>query len=104
MKAENVTRKRVWAIRINRGKELDNRLMEEYCAQQGIDIEKVPPYSSAANGMAEQANRTVIEGTRTSLDESGLPHSFWAEAAATFCYVDSFIPSSQFPDDIPIEI
>lgn len=104
VKAQNQTNKTVRTIRIDGGKELDNRLMEEYCAQRGIVIEKVPPYSSAANGMAERANRTVIEGTRTFLDESGLPHSFWAEAAATFCYVDSFVPSARFPDDIPIEI
>lgn len=104
VKAENQTRRSVRAIRIDGGKELDNRLMEHYCEQRGIDIEKIPPYSSAANGMAERANRTVIEGTRTFLDESGLPHSFWAEAATTFCYVDGFVPSARFPDDIPIEV
>lgn len=80
VKAENQTGKRIRIIQIDGGKELNNRLMEEYCGQCGIEIEKVPPYSSASNGMAERANRTVIEGARTLLDESGLPHSFWGEA------------------------
>ncbi|KAF8830805.1 hypothetical protein HHX47_DHR2000963 [Lentinula edodes] len=104
LKAELETGKKVKCIRIDGGKELDNGLMENYCAEKGIKIEKIPPYSSAANGMAERANRTVISGVRTLLDESGLGHSFWAEAAATYCYVDSFVPSSRFPDDIPIQI
>ncbi|GAW02791.1 retrovirus-related pol polyprotein [Lentinula edodes] len=104
LKAELETGKKVKCIRIDGGKELDNMLMANYCAERGIKIEKIPPYSSAANGMAERANRTVISGVRTLLDESGLSHSFWAEAAATYCYVDSFVPSSRFPDDIPIEV
>ncbi|GAW00310.1 retrovirus-related pol polyprotein [Lentinula edodes] len=28
----------------------------------------------------------------------------WAEAALTFCYVNAFIPSSCFPDEVPIKI
>jgi len=67
-------------------------------------MEKASPYSLAANSMAERANRTVFEGTRTLLDEAGLPHSFWAEAAATFCYVEGFVPSARLPDDVPIKV
>lgn len=104
IKAENQTSRSVKAIRIDGGKELDNKLMSDYCEQRGIEIEQVPPYLSALNGMAERANGTILEATWTFLNESGLPHSFWAEAAATFCYVDSFVPSARFPDDIPIEI
>lgn len=104
MKSENVTGKKVRTICIDKGKELDNRLMEECCNQRGIKIEKVPPYSSAANGMAERANGMVIEGARMLLNGSSLPHSFWGEAAATFCYIDNFVPSARFPDDVPIEI
>jgi transposase InsO family protein len=102
--AERQTGKRLKIIRVDHGREFDNELVREYCTSNGIVIEFNTPYSSAANGVAERANRTVIEGVRAFLEESGLPPSFWAEAAATFCYVDGFVPSSRFPDDIPVEV
>ncbi|GAV99168.1 retrotransposon Ty1-copia subclass [Lentinula edodes] len=101
--AETQTGKRLRIIRVDGGGEFDNGLMEAYCTDRGITIEKITPYSSSANGMAERGNRTVIEGVRTFLEESGLPRSFWAEAAATFTYVDSFVPTARFPDRVPIE-
>ncbi|GAW04991.1 retrotransposon unclassified [Lentinula edodes] len=101
--AENQTGKRIRIIRIDGGGELDNRAMTEYCESHGILIEKIPPYLSPANGMAERGNRTVIEGTRTLLDDSEFPRSFWAEAASTFIYVDNFVPTARFPDLVPME-
>ena len=38
------------------------------------------------------------------LEESRMPPSFWAEATSTFLYVNGFVPSVWFPDDVPIEI
>ena len=38
------------------------------------------------------------------LEDSSMPASFWAEAASMFLYVDNFVPSSRFPDDVPLEI
>ncbi|GAW00622.1 retrovirus-related pol polyprotein [Lentinula edodes] len=101
--AENQTGKKLKTVRIDGGGEFDNGLMEAYCADRRITIEKITPYSSSANGMAERGNRTVIEGVRTFLGESGLPRSFWAEAAATFTYVDNFVPTARFPDHVPIK-
>ncbi|KAJ7773952.1 hypothetical protein B0H16DRAFT_1247752, partial [Mycena metata] len=57
--------------------------------------------SSASNGHVERGNRTIIEGTRTQLEESGLDRRWWCEAAAAHAYVRSFIPSSRHPDIVP---
>ncbi|GAW10056.1 retrovirus-related pol polyprotein [Lentinula edodes] len=84
--AENQTGERLRMIRIDGGGELNNKLMQSYCKEHGIVVEKIPPYSSAANGMAERANRTVIE-----------------EAASTFIYVDNFVPTARSPDVVPME-
>ena len=56
--AETQTGKQICIIRVDGGREFDNALMDAYCAERGIIIEKIPPYLSAANSMAERANRT----------------------------------------------
>lgn len=103
MMAENQIGKKLRRIRIDGGGELNNGLVDEYCAEHGIIVEKVPHDSSAANGVAERSFRTVMEGTRTLLEDAKLPYTFWGEAASTFVYVDNFIPSARFPDTVPIE-
>lgn len=103
MMAEKQTGKVLRTIRIDGGGELNNSLVDAYCKEHGITIEKVPHDSSAANGVAERSFRTVIEGTRTLLEDANLPYSFWGEAASTFIYVDNFVPSSRFPDVVPVE-
>ena len=101
---ERQTGRKLKVLRIDGGRELDNGLMEEYCKQHGIVIERIIPYSSASNGMAERANRTVVEGTRTMLEDANFPKNLWAEVAATFCYVDNLVPLERFPDDVPAEL
>ena len=39
------------------------------------------PYRSATNGIAEREIRNVLEGTRTLLEHSGLPNSYWPYAS-----------------------
>ena len=44
------------------------------------------PYRSATNGIAEQGIRNVLGGTRTLLEHSGLPTSYWPYASRCFCH------------------
>ena len=44
------------------------------------------PYRSATNGIAERGIRNVLEGTRTLLEHSGLPTSYWPFASRCFCH------------------
>jgi hypothetical protein len=97
--AELQTSARLKCVCIDLGREFDNGLFLLYCSMRGIAVEKVPKASSAAHG--ERGNRTVVEGTRTQLIESGLDARFWAEAAAAHCYVRGFVPSSRHPDFVP---
>ena len=39
-----------------------------------------------SNGVAERAVRSILEGTRSVLFQSGLPHCYWAEAAECFAF------------------
>ena len=39
----------------------------------------------ASNGVAERAVRRMLEGARTVLYDSGLPHCYWSEAVEAYC-------------------
>ena len=66
---------------------------KDYCQQNGIVHELTAPYSSSQNGLAERAIRTTIDDVRTLLRDSGLSHSYWAEASAYSIYTRNLIPS-----------
>lgn len=70
IEAEVQTGQRVQCVRFDLGKEFDNELFLGFCAKRGIRVEKIPKDSSSANEHVERGNRTVIEGTRTTLIES----------------------------------
>ena len=44
------------------------------------------PYRSATTGIAEREVRNVLEGTRTLLEHSVLPASYWPYASRCFCH------------------
>ena len=44
------------------------------------------PDRSVANGLSEREMKNVLEGTRTLLERSGLPASYWPYASRCFCH------------------
>ena len=76
---------------------------QNYYKSHSILHEISAPYSSAQNGLAERAIRTTIEDVRTLLSDSGLGHSYWAEAAAYSIHTRNLIPSRRHPTKIPLE-
>jgi transposase InsO family protein len=100
-KAETITNKKVRRLRTDRAYE--STAWGEYCRRFGITHEFTAPYSSAQNGLAERAIRTTIDDVRTLLCDSGLGHSYWAEAAAYSIDTRNLIPSRRHPGRIPLE-
>lgn len=86
-RAERSLNLKVKAIRTDNGSEFVNRNFENFCADMGIKHEKTNIYTPQQNGVAERLNRTVIDGARTILYESGLDKSFWPEAILSFVHV-----------------
>ncbi|CDF35902.1 unnamed protein product [Chondrus crispus] len=54
--------------------------IDDYLQEKGIEHTTSPPFSPNHNGIAERANRTIVECATTMLEHASLPKTFWAEA------------------------
>lgn len=53
---------------------------KDHLLQHDIEQSMTPSYSPNLNGIAERANRTIVEAARCMLEHSNLPRKFWAQA------------------------
>ncbi|CAI5482203.1 unnamed protein product [Closterium sp. Yama58-4] len=67
-------------IRTDRGGEFLGAEMTAWLKKQGIQRELTTAYTPQSNGVAERANRTILETARALLIESGLSNSMWPHA------------------------
>ncbi|CAI7902998.1 unnamed protein product [Closterium sp. NIES-53] len=74
---ERESGKWVKAIRSDRGGEFFGVDFRSWLKRHGIKQQLTTTYTPQSNGVAERANRTIIEGGRTILVDSGLPLRFW---------------------------
>ncbi|CAI7765442.1 unnamed protein product [Closterium sp. NIES-54] len=74
---ERESGKRVKAIHSDRGGEFLGAEIQSWLKRHGIKQQLTTAYTPQSNGVAERANRTIIEGGRTILVDSGLPLRFW---------------------------
>ena len=76
----------------------------EYCAAQGIRMEKTIPGTPQQNGVAERINRTLNEHARSMRLHAGLPKTFWADAISTAAYLINRGPSVPMEFRLPEEV
>ncbi|CAI7925525.1 unnamed protein product, partial [Closterium sp. NIES-53] len=67
-------------IRTDRGGEFLGAEMTAWLKKQGIQRELTTAYTPQSNGVAERANRTILETARALLIESGMGNSMWPHA------------------------
>ena len=94
---------RISRLRTDGGGEFCSRAFDTYCTGRGISHELTAAYTPQQNGVAERANQTIVEGARTLLQQSGLPNSFWPDAASTVAYVRNRCPTSSHSKATPFE-
>ena len=58
------------------------------CRKLGIRHDTSDPHRSETNGLIERTNRTIIEGARCLLYQSGMPYKYWTTAIK--CFADNY--------------
>jgi len=101
--AEKQTGKVIKILRSDNGGEYVSRAFENYLRSQGICHQKTVPYTPEQNGVAERANRTIVERVRSMLHDRGLLKELWAEAASTAVYLINRSPTKALVDMTPEE-
>ena len=81
------------AVRSDNGGEYTSNDFKAFCQEHGISQEFTEVYTPQQNGVAERANRTLLEMARAMLYQSTLPQLLWAEAIMTAAYLRNRCPT-----------
>jgi hypothetical protein len=90
---ETETDLKLKCLRSDNGGEYINGGLREFCAANGIRMEKTIPRTLQQNGVAERMNRTLNERARSMRLHAGLLETFWADAVNTATYLINRGPS-----------
>ena len=93
-KLESETGKKIRALRTDGGKEYDSTEFQQFLTADGIRHETTPAHTPQLNGVAERANRSIIEAVRCALHMKKLDLSLWAEAANWAVDVQNCLPTT----------
>jgi len=74
---ENQLERKIKCLRSDSGGEYFPKIFDEFCEEQGIIHERMPPYSPESNGIAERKNRTLTDLVNAMLDTAGLSKTWW---------------------------
>lgn len=103
-KATTKNRTTIETFRSDNGGEFANNLFTKHFRANGTNQEFTVPDHPQQNGKAERANRTILEGTRALLKDSGLPKEFWGEALNTFIWTRNNLPRKDLNGKTPSEV
>jgi transposase InsO family protein len=103
-RAQNEFDGKIKKIRSDNGTEFNNTQVEDYLDEEGIKYEFLAPYTPQQNGVAERKNMTLIEMTRTMLDEYKPSDRFWAEAVNTACHTSKCLYIHKLLKKTPYEL
>jgi transposase InsO family protein len=80
-------------FRTDGGGEFTSKRFSQYLRDHVIRKETTRPYSPQSNGVAERANRMILERVRPMLADADLSKRYWAEASMTAVYVTNVSPT-----------
>ena len=84
----------VKCLRTDNGLEFLSKEFEKFCHEKGIKRHRTVPLNPQQNGVAERANRTIMERVRSMLLAFGMEKKFWTEAVSTAVKLINKCPSS----------
>lgn len=86
-RVENQTGQRIKKLRTDNGREYLSKDFDNFLKEEGIQRQLSVEYTPQQNGVAERANRTLVEMARCLMLQVNLPDSLWAEAVNTGTYL-----------------
>lgn len=98
------TSKKIKVLRTDNGSEYVNGDFDKFLKLYGIQRQLTVQYTPQQNGVAERANRTVVEMARCMLMDSELPESLWGEAVNTAVYLRNRSPTKILEYKTPYEV
>ncbi|UYV64139.1 hypothetical protein LAZ67_2006688, partial [Cordylochernes scorpioides] len=90
--AEKQTGKRLKCIRSDNAPEYLSKEFKDYLEGEGIGRQLSVEYTPQQNGVAERANRTLLDMTRCFMIEGDLPETLWAELIHTSTFIRNRCP------------
>jgi hypothetical protein len=100
---ENQTGHSIKVLRTDNGTEYVNREMDVLLRTSGIRHQNTVPHTPEQNGVAERANRTIMEKSRCMIQDSKLGVKFWEEAVNTAIYFKNRSPTKAVMGETPLE-
>ena len=98
---QNQTGKRIKNIRSDNGGEYLSNNFKKFLKDHGIQHQVTVPYTPEQNGVAERANRIIVEAARSMLYARDMNLEFWAEAISTAVYLKNRSPTKALHDITP---
>ncbi len=84
---ENQTCMKIKTLRFDNGGEFVPKKFDNLLHECGIQRQISALYTPQENGVAERANRTIMECARNMIHARGLDLEFWAEVVNTTVYI-----------------
>jgi transposase InsO family protein len=84
---ENEIGHKIKVLQSDNGGEFMSKKFDAFLEKCGIQRQTSAPYSPQQNGVAERANRTIMECARSMILAQGLGLEFWGETMNTAMYI-----------------
>ncbi|MBW0500289.1 hypothetical protein O181_040004 [Austropuccinia psidii MF-1] len=88
---ENLHNRKIKKIITDRGGEFLNQRFKELSSKKGFQHNVAPPYTPEHNGIAEKANRMILDKERYLFLGSKIPHQYWAKAINTAACLSNIV-------------
>ena len=90
---ERQSEHKIKVFRSDNGGEYTSKRFDEFLCIHGMARHTSTPYTPQHNGVAERANRTIVEMARSMIHLQGLGREFWAEAVCNAAYTRNRCPT-----------
>lgn len=91
-------------LRTDNGTEYVNNAFKDFLSKCGMLHETTVDGTPQQNGVAERANRTILEMVRCLLYDLNMDLRYWGEAAKCAVYIRNRSPSSALNGRLPEEV